>query len=60
MLPINTGLTIFKIFKAKIVSENFFGGFQDKDDPEARKKNRKQWIDEMIAKSKQIKVRLTI
>lgn len=37
---------------AKIVSENFFGGGEDAD----KKKARKDWIEEMIAKSKQIKV----
>lgn len=39
---------------AEIVSENFFGGFKDKSDD--GKKNRKDWIEEMIAKSKQAKV----
>jgi hypothetical protein len=49
---------------AKIVSENFFGGFaknnkskEKEDEDEARdKKNKKQWIDELILKSKQLKV----
>jgi hypothetical protein len=37
------------------VSENFFGGFK-KDDDESKRLNRKQWIDELILKSKQLKV----
>lgn len=42
---------------SKIVSENFFGGFDEKsaENEELSKKSRKQWIDEMIMKSKQIK-----
>jgi nucleolar protein 14 len=45
---------------AKMVSENFFGGFDDNADSaqaqqENKKKSRKEWIDEMIAKSKQLK-----
>lgn len=43
---------------ADIVSENFFGGFKEKSDQD-NKKNRKDWIEEMIAKSKQAKVRIT-
>lgn len=39
---------------AKIVSENFFGGFK-KNDEESKRLNRKQWIDELILKSKQLK-----
>jgi hypothetical protein len=35
------------------VSQNFFGGFKDE---ESKKKNRKDWIEEMITKSKQQKV----
>ncbi len=46
---------IFCFFLAKIVSENFFGGFK-KDDEESKRMNRKQWIDELILKSKQLKV----
>lgn len=42
---------------ADIVSENFFGGFKEKSDQD-NKKNRKDWIEEMIAKSKQAKVRI--
>jgi hypothetical protein len=54
---------------AKIVSENFFGGFTknnkakrkegeegEEDDESRDKKNKKQWIDELILKSKQLKV----
>ncbi len=41
---------------AKIVSENFFGGFDEKTNEENKKRNRKEWIEEMIAKSKQLKV----
>ena len=48
---------------AKIVSENFFGGFAKpgskasaKEEEELKMKNKKQWVDEMILKSKQIKV----
>jgi nucleolar protein 14 len=41
-------------FAAKIVSENFFGGFDDQTEAD-KKKGRKEWIDEMIMKSKQIK-----
>ena len=40
---------------AKVVSENFFGGFKEKDEFDPRK-GRKEWIEEMIMKSKQIKV----
>jgi nucleolar protein 14 len=47
---------------AKIVSENFFGGFNESaagekvgNDEENKKKSRKEWIDEMIAKSKQLR-----
>jgi hypothetical protein len=47
---------LFIFFKAKIVSENFFGGFDDKDEAD-KKRGRKEWIDEMIMKSKQIKVK---
>ena len=43
-------------FLAKIVSENFFGGFK-KDDEESKRLNKKQWIDELILKSKQLKVK---
>lgn len=42
-------------FKAKIVSQNFFGGFKERTEEE-KKKNRKDWIEEMILKSKQAKV----
>ena len=47
---------------AKMVSENFFGGFTknnkptQKEEEELKMKNKKQWVDEMILKSKQIKV----
>ena len=47
---------------AKMVSENFFGGFpknsksKEKEDEENKMKNKKQWVDEMILKSKQLKV----
>ena len=36
------------------MSENFFGGFKANDE-ESKRMNRKQWIDEMILKSKQLK-----
>ena len=41
------------------MSENFFGGFK-KDDEESKRLNRKQWIDELILKSKQLKVSFLI
>ena len=47
---------LFNLISAKIVSENFFGGFNKANGDEAQKKNRKEWIEEMIVKSKQIKV----
>ncbi len=39
------------------MSENFFGGFNERstENEDLSKKSRKQWIDEMIMKSKQIK-----
>lgn len=39
---------------AEFVSQNFFGGFKA-DDAESKKMNRKEWIDEMILKSKKLK-----
>jgi nucleolar protein 14 len=36
------------------VSENFFGGFNEQSEAD-KKRGRKDWIDEMIMKSKQIK-----
>lgn len=36
------------------MSENFFGGFKASD-RESKQMNRKEWIDEMILKSKQLK-----
>lgn len=39
---------------AQFVSENFFGGFKP-NDAESKQMNRKEWIDEMITKSKQLK-----
>jgi len=39
---------------AEFVSENFFGGFKATD-AESKQMNRKEWIDEMILKSKKLK-----
>jgi hypothetical protein len=51
------GLKMFS--KAKIVSQNFFGGFKERTEEE-KKKNRKDWIEEMIMKSKQAKVGISV
>ncbi|RNA32622.1 nucleolar 14 [Brachionus plicatilis] len=41
---------------AEFVSKNFFGGFnENSEDLEGKKKNRKEWIEEMITKSKMLK-----
>lgn len=42
-------------YQADLVSENFFGGFKQKSEQDS-KKTRQDWIEEMIAKSKQAKV----